>query len=398
MAVTSLLLYWLIWRHTAALRESERRFRALIENSADAIARLTADGAILYESPSVTRILGYQPEERVDRNSIEFLHPDDHADSARIFGQVIQQRRIPVTGQVRYRHKDGSWRWVEVTGTNLLDEPGVQASVVNYRDITGRKQMEAALHDKVAALETLHKIDREIMAATERQSILDLVCRRATELAHTPKSAIAIQTSPFEFEMTASFGLRDPERAGLEFARQWQTGVMRPSAWITREAMAVKDLPADIPHMPEFQAREGIQSLVITPLAAGPELVGVLMVYDSVPREWSADELQLLSLLAGQAAIAIEKTRLYEMARSRAAQLETLNTIGQAITSTLDLTQVLTTLLENVVETADVQACSVALVEADTGDLVFRQAVGQAGQTRANWNSSLRRSISCNSA
>jgi signal transduction histidine kinase len=117
----------------------------------------------------------------------------------------------------------------------------------------------------------------------------------------------------------------------------------------------------------------------------------VLAVFDTAPHTWSEDEIQILSLLAGQAAIALVKARLFEAARSRALHLASLNEIGQAIASTLDLDCVLRTLLEHIRQVTDAEACSVALVEPPSqpspvfdggeqgGCLVFRQAVGEVG-------------------
>ncbi len=129
----------------AARQASERRFRALIEQSADAVALLAADGLILYESAAATRVLGWLPEEMSGRNAFEFLHPEGLSAGRALFGQVLSQPHTPVTAELLYRHKDGGWRWVEATGTNLLDDPNVGAIVVNYRDITARKHAEVAL-------------------------------------------------------------------------------------------------------------------------------------------------------------------------------------------------------------------------------------------------------------
>ncbi len=122
------------------LRVNEARWRALIESSADAIAILAMDGTILYESPSAQRISGYSPDELTGRNIMEELHPDDQAMAAEFFNRVLQQASVPISGQVRAKHKDQTWRWVECTGTNLLDDPIIHGIVLNYRDITERRQ------------------------------------------------------------------------------------------------------------------------------------------------------------------------------------------------------------------------------------------------------------------
>src|SRR5262245_40077015 len=109
------------------LDAGEKRFRALIENSSDAVSLVSADGTILYESSSVNKILGYSPEELIGRNVFELVHPDDLSKLMPVFAQVLQQPHQPVTASARYRHKDGTWLWVEGTGRNMIDEPGVQA-------------------------------------------------------------------------------------------------------------------------------------------------------------------------------------------------------------------------------------------------------------------------------
>lgn len=127
-----------------ALRASAARFRALVEHSPDAIALLDPDGTVLYLSPSTSRVLGYLPEELVGRNAFELIHPEDYELATSAFAELLQQPGQIVIRHVRARHKDGSWRWVESAGTNLLHEPAARAVVANYRDITERKQAEEA--------------------------------------------------------------------------------------------------------------------------------------------------------------------------------------------------------------------------------------------------------------
>jgi PAS domain S-box-containing protein len=138
-----------------ALKASEKRFRALIENSWEAVMLVNADGLITYASPSSTRVLGFTTDELVGRSSVELIHPESLPSTADLFARLLQTPSESVTAQVRCTHKDGSWRWIEGVGTNLLAEPGVQAVVVNYRDITERKQAEAALQESEAKFRTL---------------------------------------------------------------------------------------------------------------------------------------------------------------------------------------------------------------------------------------------------
>jgi len=121
---------------------SERRFRALVEHSTDAIALLTPEGIVTYASASIERILGYTPQEFMTVNGLAVFHPDDPPVLAHAVQHLLANPGLVETHQVRGRHKDGTWRWVEATVTNLVDDPDVQALVVNLHDITERKQAE----------------------------------------------------------------------------------------------------------------------------------------------------------------------------------------------------------------------------------------------------------------
>ena len=127
------------------LRQREIRNLALIENAPDAISLLGADGRLKYISPSTERILGYSPEEWIGSNPAELTYPDDLPALLKLLVGLRLTPRAVVTTQYRIQHKDGSWRWLESTFTNLLDEPSVQAIIVNFRDITERKQADETL-------------------------------------------------------------------------------------------------------------------------------------------------------------------------------------------------------------------------------------------------------------
>ncbi|HYD48128.1 MAG TPA: PAS domain S-box protein [Terriglobales bacterium] len=129
----------------AAPAELDRRFRALIERSFDGIALLAPDGTVLYTSPSLSRILGFAPEEFLGQPVFDWIHPDDLGPTSAALRSIAETTGATVTMRCRNRHKDGSWRWLECTVSNLLDEPGVRALVSNARDISEPMQVQAEL-------------------------------------------------------------------------------------------------------------------------------------------------------------------------------------------------------------------------------------------------------------
>jgi PAS domain S-box-containing protein len=130
-----------------ALAKSEKRFRALIENSLDQISLLDRQGALLWESPSAINILGYETGKFINQDIFQLMHPDDLEWTRKLFIQLIQNPGWQQFGSFRLRHNDGSWCWVEAIATNLLNEPGIEAIVLNYRDITERKRAEDMLRE-----------------------------------------------------------------------------------------------------------------------------------------------------------------------------------------------------------------------------------------------------------
>jgi PAS domain S-box-containing protein len=145
-------------RAEAELQAREKRFRALIENSMDAIALLDAQGTILFfPSRSLSGILGFDQHELVGQNALELVHPNERQEIRDVFRQLLEKPGGTKSAQFRFLHKDGSWRWLECNATNLLADPDIQAVVINYRSITERKQAEMALRVSYDFLEIANR-------------------------------------------------------------------------------------------------------------------------------------------------------------------------------------------------------------------------------------------------
>jgi PAS domain S-box-containing protein len=138
------------------VRESEERFRSLVQNASDAISILDANSTIIYDSPAIERTLGYKPVERIGTRALDYVHPEDRAFAERTFSEVLNNPGVGLPIEYRLRHKDGSWRYFEAIRTNLLDDPAVGGVVLNYRDITERKQAEMRLEESEQRYKSLY--------------------------------------------------------------------------------------------------------------------------------------------------------------------------------------------------------------------------------------------------
>ncbi|HEX6640961.1 MAG TPA: PAS domain S-box protein, partial [Thermoanaerobaculia bacterium] len=125
---------------------SETRLCALVEHASDLIYLASAEDVFHYVSPPVKRMLDYTPTELLGRSLYDFVHPDDVDYVRKRFGAPPAQSSIPVLAEFRFRHKDGSWRYLEVLRANRLADPAIRAIVGNVRDVTGRRQAQQA-HD-----------------------------------------------------------------------------------------------------------------------------------------------------------------------------------------------------------------------------------------------------------
>jgi PAS domain S-box-containing protein len=128
-----------------ALRLSEERFRSLIQNLSDIIMVLDATGAILYASPSVQRIAGYEQEALLGTQAFDAVHPEDKARAMAAFESLLHDKTGAVTVEFRLRRADNTWVHLETIGCNQLDNPAIKGILLTSREITERKRADANL-------------------------------------------------------------------------------------------------------------------------------------------------------------------------------------------------------------------------------------------------------------
>jgi PAS domain S-box-containing protein len=129
-----------------AVKTSERRFRAYVENASDFISTLDAEGTMGYHTPPFSRLLGYDPGELAGRSILDYIHPEDAPAVRDAWQSMLARPGAAVrVGTFRFRHRDGSWRTFDATLTNLLDDTAVGAVLSNARDVTEREELERQL-------------------------------------------------------------------------------------------------------------------------------------------------------------------------------------------------------------------------------------------------------------
>ncbi|MCX5995534.1 MAG: PAS domain S-box protein [Chloroflexi bacterium] len=163
------------------LKKSEKYFRSLTENALDAVVVITRDGTIKSAIPLVNPPRGYQPEEVIGTNSFLEVHPEDISEAINAYNELMHNPGISKRTEMRVRHKDGSWRNVEVIGSNLLDDPIVAGIIVNYRDVTEHRKAAEKLQE-------LYRQERDLRQQLETEMKRRVEFTRA--LAHELKTPL----------------------------------------------------------------------------------------------------------------------------------------------------------------------------------------------------------------
>ncbi|HKV60489.1 MAG TPA: PAS domain-containing protein [Candidatus Acidoferrum sp.] len=136
-----------------AVRDTEERFRLMVENSHDIMTIRNADGKVRYMSPSVHRVLGYSQEQLIGSIGLELVHPEDRSEVESVLSEFWKNPGARDSIQYRAKHANGTWVSLEVVAYNLLDHPAIRGVVLNGRDISQRKQDEASKDQMIAELQ-----------------------------------------------------------------------------------------------------------------------------------------------------------------------------------------------------------------------------------------------------
>ncbi len=304
-----------------ALKQSEERFRALIQYSADAIQLISAEGHVLYSSDSVEHVLGYKSEELQGASPEGFVHPDDLAFFMEQFLSLIQKPGEQVTLEYRVKHKNGSWVWIEATGTNYLHDTRIQAIVGNFRNITERKQHEErqqllnSVSEKLAS-----SLDQELTLQEIAQLIVPVMadyCRIAVlDEEHQIKDIVANHIEPEKISLVRELYEQYKDRFNSTYGLQrlLETGQPELITVVTPEIVApfIKENPAILPIINAL----GLTSYMGIPLIARDKVIGAITFSSTQPqRHYTHEDLTFAQELARRIALTLDNARLYAEAQ-----------------------------------------------------------------------------------
>ncbi len=321
-----------------AMQESEARFRSMIENSSDLICILNPDATLRYISPSIERLLGYTKEDIVIGTGLRhYIHPDDITAFVDAFRQHIQASDpSPVPMQLRVRHKNGTWRMMEGTGSNLLEDPAIEGIVINARDITEREHAEEALIKQSQDIALINRLNQAFNQGVTLTDYVSTLSEDFTRLFGSNPSHLYLLDGEKQFlVLQGSFSsekiIKRIERLiGISVPfidipvgtiSLYSRALQEKKVLLCNDPQAVREMMAEyaqvflpkqllsrvkksIPNILEILGHKG---LIIMPLLAGDEPMGILEVPSKAP--FSDEDLGRIEIIAGQLTAAILRKR-----------------------------------------------------------------------------------------
>ena len=174
-----------------ALNDSERHLRMVTDNMIDMVSQTDVGGVIQYVSPSTKTLLGYEPEEFIGKSIFDYVHPDN-LEEVKSTLEIGFIEMVPGRMEVQFRHADGHYIWLEITGNMFLDEKyHVKGAVFGSRDISERKKAEKQIKRQYSILNGINKIFRESLTSETEAEVADVGLNIAEQMTNSEIGFIA---------------------------------------------------------------------------------------------------------------------------------------------------------------------------------------------------------------
>ncbi len=293
-------------RAEEAVRASTARLEALIQASPLAITMVDTQGLVQLWNAAAEQIFGWSAQEIIGR-PYPLVSPDQRAEYARVLNQ-LDQGNAPVNYESLRQRKDGSLVEVNISSAPVQAGDGrVIASMAIIADISERKAMERALQQRNQEMATLYETSLEITALSDLSVLLNTIVQRACALLHLTLGVLhLVRPEEAVLETVAGYQL-PPDWIGRKF--RLDQGLAGRVVQ-TKKPFMVPDYLTWAGRLEVFADSPARRSLGI-PIIAHNEVIGVLVLLDHHVGTFDEGEIRLVSLFAGQAAIAIENARLY---------------------------------------------------------------------------------------
>lgn len=300
-----------------ALYANERRYRALFENSNDAIFVLDLDFSIVITNQQAANLLNIEIAKLLLRDIDQFIKPEHLDTTKRTFKQVITGVSAPLL-EITMVRADGSAVPTEVNITLVRDSAGKAHHIqMIVRDVTERKKAEADLTRRISQLAVLRQVDDEASSTLEIQTVLDKALNAAVVLSRADAGFIALaQEDGVTIEKTYGDYADDLIGTHLDYERGITGRALK-----NESPEFVPDVSADAGYSADIDTTKAVIAL---PLRSQERLVGLINLESQQPDAFTDENYQFIQLLANRLAIAIENAQLYDYVRKQLEEMQRL--------------------------------------------------------------------------
>jgi PAS domain S-box-containing protein len=274
-------------------------------------------------NPAAEGLTGYTKKELLDMKYWEIVHPE--------FRELIKTRgsarqhgdSVPPRYEVKILTKSGEERWLDFIG-GLIRIDGKPAVIGTVMDLTERKQAQERLQLESQRLNALRKISLAITSTLDLKGVLEVLLREIDHLLPYAATTVRLKNRASDkLENVACCNINE---------REWKAGAAQTVGPFservlkTKTPIAVRNLNAGLAgRVSVFFRKQGFLSYLGVPLIAKGEVLGILSFYTREEHDFTQEEIEFVTTLAGQAAVAIHNSQLYEASRKQAAELEEIN-------------------------------------------------------------------------
>ena len=349
-----------------ALRDSEERYRSIFDRMMDGIYRSTHEGRFVDVNPAMVKMFGYLSRDEmlnIDIKNELYFAPEERGSHILDTGQ----EEVDI---YRMKRKDGSEIWVEDHGYYVHDDAG---NIIYHegmlRDITERRQMEDALHHRLAELEAMYKVSTSLRAAQSFDDALPILLDRTLEALGTDAGSIL---------------LYDEESTKLKPAvsRGWFTNFHNMPVEHNIEVAGKVFATGQPYHSLEFISDVGFSHTKIgeippgwggacVPIRAGDQTVGVLFISVQMPRVITPEQMKLLQSLSEIAGATMHRTRLFDETARRAREFAFLYETSNKLSAAGELNDMLQTISDAAQKLLDSGSSGMYLFDKSTNELVM---------------------------
>ncbi|MFB6234688.1 MAG: GAF domain-containing protein [Halopenitus sp.] len=296
------------------------RYQRLIEESTDVILVVDAAGNFEYLSPAAERVLDYSSTEMTGEYACDYVHDEDRDVAMEWFTQLVQTPGGRETVEFRFEAGNGSWRWLEARGRNLLDDPIIEGIVVYARDITGRREREETLKQLIQRT-------GDLIDATSKAETAEVAIDVVDDVLDAPLAGINLLSD--DGQRLEPVAVLDEVRAEFGEPPTYARADESPTSTVVWDAFDGGE-PVHIDHVEDVDGLADAtpaRTAFLYPLGHH----GIFIVSETEPNAFDEVDRRFLELLGQTLRAALDRVERVSVLRERNRRLARLHETGQEL-------------------------------------------------------------------